>query len=108
MPRAIRLPPLRIKSEVTNNDLSNHIDENHGRRRRSILTSSDAKTDVSPIDYILVYHVDENNEKINDYRSERRQRFEDYLEKKQGLVLQHVKEKRSIYVKVHKQFNVLL
>jgi hypothetical protein len=76
---------------VTNNDLSNHIDENHGRRRRSILTSSDAKTDVSPIDYILVYHVDENDEKkTNDQRSERRQRFENYLERKQGLVLQHV------------------
>ncbi len=75
--------------EVSNGDSQNHL----GIRRRSILTSSDAETDLEPIDYILVYHDhdhDNNDEQENDHRPERRKIFEDYLKTKHRFILQRV------------------
>ena len=78
------------------------IRRNH--RRESNLTSSDARTALLPIDCVLVYsNRHESDEKENAHRfmmsrAERRRRFEDYLENKQGLILQHfvcIREKKK-------------
>jgi len=85
---------------MANNDFRNNIHENIDlanirHRRQSILSSSDAKTDFLPIDCILVYNHNHKDDEIktNDKsfmsRSERRRKFEDYLVKKQGLILQY-------------------
>jgi hypothetical protein len=70
-------------------------------RRQSMLFSSNPTSDVLPIDYILVYdctdHNNSDNENNNhqhikkcEQSSEHRRRFEEYLCKKQGLILNHV------------------
>lgn len=75
---------------------SHHSSSTSRRRRNSRLTSSDAKTDSLPVDCILVYNYDEHddNERKNDREfrmspSERRRTFEEYLVRKQGLILEH-------------------
>ncbi|CAF2376820.1 unnamed protein product [Rotaria sp. Silwood2] len=94
------------------NESSNSV--NRRERRQSTLYSSNPSTDSLPIDCILVYTLDDDDEHINDpskmSRSERRERFEDYLTHKQGLILQHVKSTtdRTVYVKVHIPFKILL
>ncbi|CAF4605965.1 unnamed protein product [Rotaria sp. Silwood1] len=70
------------------------------------------------VDCILVYNHGDNKKNDNEHnencnkmsRSERRKRFEDYLVKKQGLMLQHVTSTtdQTEYVKVHVPFEILL
>jgi hypothetical protein len=85
---------------MARNGVQNIINENINlqnihHRRQSVLSSSDAKTDSLVIDCILVYthgdnHEDlKNNNKPTFSRSELRKKFEEYLVKKQGLILQH-------------------
>ena len=69
-------------------------------RRTSILTSSDPQTDVLPIDFVLVYDDVQDSEletTINDQNrrqqvqpSDLRKNFEEYLRKRQGLILKYV------------------
>jgi len=63
-------------------------------RRQSVLSSSNPMSDSLPIDCILVYdRTDSDRESDAEKRkksSDRRRRFEEYLSKKQRLVLQHV------------------
>ena len=77
--------------------------QNRYSRRQSVLATSDAKTDSKPIDCILVYDLNEKKPEEEENKngvttnhrllwslSERRKRFEEYLEKKQGLILERV------------------
>jgi len=77
-----------------------NINTNNQRlRRQSILSSSNPNSDVLPIDCILVYDRTESNRDNDDRsinghqskkkikQSEHRRKFEEYLRKKQGLVL---------------------
>jgi len=84
---------------MARNGVQNNIDENINlqnihHHRQSVLSSSDAKTDSLAIDCILVYTHDDhhddlkNNNKSTFSRSELRNKFEEYLVKKQGLILQ--------------------
>ncbi|CAF2536244.1 unnamed protein product [Rotaria sp. Silwood2] len=91
-------------------------------RRRSVLVSSNPNSDSLPIDLILVYDCtdqdkDNNVESIQDNQAkkkktpaERRKRFEEYLCKKQGLILKHAEsnQKQFGFVKVHTPFDILL
>lgn len=88
----------------------------HQHRRQSILATSDARVDSSPIDCVLVYEVDDKNDNHEDRQrrlnaAERREKFQNYLENKQNLILEDYKPKRKSkyrYVKVHTPFNILL
>jgi AraC-like DNA-binding protein len=84
---------------MTRNDVRNNINHNIGlknihNRRESVFSSSDAKIDDLAIDCILVYnrnvHNDDkkNNDQSNLSRSELRKRFQEYLVKKQDLIVE--------------------
>lgn len=91
---------LEMSAVSTVNENGDATQTNGIRRRQSILTSSDPQTDVFPIDFVLVYDEIQDPEletTINDQNrrqqvrpSELRQNFEEYLRKRQGLVLKHV------------------
>jgi hypothetical protein len=78
-------------------------------RRQSVLVSSNPKSDSLPIDCILVYdrtdHDKESDVESNDGHnrrkhlkpSQRRKKFEDYLCKKQGLILNRVVSRRNFF-----------
>lgn len=75
----------------------------HRHHRQSILASSDARADSLPIDCILVYNDEDhddydarNNQGSRMGPSERRRTFEEYLTRKQGLILQHYVCKNTI------------
>jgi hypothetical protein len=85
------------------------IDINHSSlHRQSVLSSSNPNSDGLPIDCILVYDltdlnkdddVENNNDqqrKKHKHLSERRKKYEDYLCKKQGLILNYVVSKMNI------------
>lgn len=80
--------PYRVSSNSTNESPS---PVRRAHRRESILVSSDTRTALLPIDCVLVYNLhdddDENGRVMS--RSERRQKFEEYLTQKQGLILNH-------------------
>jgi hypothetical protein len=87
------MPSNGIQSVINEN-----VDPTNGYgRRQSVLSSSDAKTDSQPIDCVLVYstHENENDHKIKNNHgfrmgpSDQRKSFEDYIQEKQGLILQH-------------------
>jgi len=80
---------------------NDNFDTNHHQslRRQSILSSSNPNSDSLPIDCILVYDSNkdidtennyDNQRKKNKNLSERRRKFEEYLGKKQGLILNRV------------------
>jgi hypothetical protein len=75
--------------------INENVDPTNGYgRRQSVLSSSDAKTDSQPIDCVLVYSIHENEHKIKNNHpgmmgpSEQRKSFENYIQEKQGLILQ--------------------
>ncbi len=82
-------------------------------RRQSVLSSSNPMSDSLPIDCILVYdRTDSDREsdaenspgpqnKKRKKSSDRRRRFEEYLSKKQRLVLQHVVSRMKIFNKYY-------
>ncbi len=83
---------------------NDNFDTNHHQnlRRQSILSSSNPNSDSLPIDCILVYDRTDYNKDIdieNNYDNQRkknknlslrRRKFEEYLGKKQGLILNRV------------------
>jgi hypothetical protein len=85
------------------------IGANHQNlRRQSVLASSNPNSDYLPIDCILVYDRTDSNKDIesesnHDHQrkkhkkpSERRKKFEEYLCKKQGLILKRVVSRKNI------------
>jgi len=96
--------------------MANHVNNSNGTtdttsqkdRRQSMLASSNPNSDGLPIDCILVYDRtnhdnDSNVESTNGHErkktrrpSERRRNFEDYLCKKQGLILQRIVSRMNI------------
>jgi hypothetical protein len=93
-----------IRNSNDNPDTNHH----QSLRRQSILFSSNPNSDCLPIDCILVYDRTDSNKDIdtgsnydnqrkkNKKLSERRRKFEEYLEKKQGLILNRVVSKINI------------
>jgi len=85
-----------MPSDDVENPSENVGPVNRRDRQRSTLATSNPQTDSLPIDCILVYNRDDNNDGIENNNgsfmspSERRKRFEDYLITKQRLILQHV------------------
>ncbi|UJR10628.1 hypothetical protein I4U23_014825 [Adineta vaga] len=118
MPRVSRLPPLKEESDMPRDlprNVSKEKEAAYKRRpRRYSLATSDPNLDELPIDCVLVYsrNDDENesNGKSHMTPSERRKNFEYYIEKKQGLILKRVEPKggRVGYVLVHTPFKMLL
>ncbi|CAF4830476.1 unnamed protein product [Rotaria sp. Silwood1] len=126
MSRVVTLPPLYQEYEMSTSDgrtTNDNIDaKTQSLQRRSVLISSDPNTDSLPIDLVLVYdrtdQDKDNDVEINHDNqikkkkkpSERRNRFEEYLCKKQGLILKHAesKQKRVGFVTVHTPFDILL
>lgn len=98
-----------MSAGIVHNTNDHIVDTNHHQdlRRQSILSSSNPQNDSLPIDCILVYDRTEpnkDNEIENNNRqqskkkkpSDRRRKFEEYLWKKQGLILNRVVSKRII------------
>ncbi|CAF3918215.1 unnamed protein product [Rotaria magnacalcarata] len=126
MRRVVPLPPIIPQYEMPIRDGTNLNDntdtKNLRLKRRSFSLSLNSNIDSLPIDLILVYDrkYNEENDEVedsNDNRtkrtktpSERRKKFEEYLCKKQGLILKHVEthKKRFGFVKVHTPFDILL
>jgi hypothetical protein len=93
-----------IRNSNDNPDTNHH----QSLRRQSILFSSNPNSDCLPIDCILVYDRTDSNKDIdtgsnydnqrkkNKKLSERRRKFEEYLVKKQGLILNRVVSKINI------------
>ncbi|CAF0770703.1 unnamed protein product [Adineta steineri] len=92
------------------------------QRRQSVLTSSDPNSDKLPIDCILVYRTDdrEKDTEVEDNNGhqyvknktpfERRIQFEEYLKKKQGLIVEPIESnsEKIGFVRIHAPFEVLL
>ncbi|CAF1193623.1 unnamed protein product [Rotaria sordida] len=126
MKRIASLPPLYQEYEMSTNNAritNDNVDtKTASLHRRSVLISSNPNSDSLPIDLILVYdhtnhHKDNDVESNHDNQvkkkkkpSERRRRFEEYLRKKQGLILSHAEsnQKQVGFVKVHTPFDILL
>lgn len=92
-----------------NNSTGNIDTGNQIVRRRSTLSSSNPNSDTLPIDCILVYNLTDQNNKDDDVDSnngqqrkksktpsQRRERFEDYLCQKQGLIIKHIVSRMNI------------
>ncbi|CAF1156581.1 unnamed protein product [Adineta ricciae] len=122
MTRIVPLPSLIDNHEMLDRNPAD--DTNAGnqnvQRRQSTLSSSNPKTDLLPIDCILVYdrndHEKDNDSDDNHQRkkrknpADRRQKFEDYLAKRQGLIVERInsRSKKVGFVRVHAPFEVLL
>ncbi|CAF4512927.1 unnamed protein product [Rotaria socialis] len=124
--RVVPLPPIIPQYEMSIRDDPNSNDntdtKNLRLKRRSFLLSSNSDSDSLPIDLILVYDSENNkeNDEVEDSNgkqarrtktpSESRKKFEEYLCKKQGLILEHVEthKKKFGFVKVHTPFDILL
>lgn len=89
----------------TNGAQHSHGNIDRRLRRQSVLSSSNPMSDSLPIDCILVYdRTDSDRESDAEKRkksSDRRRRFEEYLSKKQRLVLQHVVSRMKIFNKYY-------
>ena len=83
--------------------------ENQTLRRDSVLSSSNPHSDYLPIDFILVYDPSHNKdiefESNNDHQLRRddtpadcRRKFEEYLRKKHGLILEPAVRKINILI----------
>ncbi|CAF0946662.1 unnamed protein product [Adineta ricciae] len=123
MPRVFHLPPLQRESDMSSEGYSNQqqdkADIYRPADRQNTFVSSDPQQDQLPVDCILVYTIDdddhenESNHKLKKpYTAleDRRKKFEHYLKKEQGLILQDYKSPSSRvgYVKVSTPFEVLL
>jgi len=107
MPHVVRLPPLiresgdlttdRTAKKERRSQMSHHNQNSfefsaRQHRRQSVLATSDTRADSKPIDCVLVYNDTIENFESQYHRqkaAESRQRFEEYLKKKQRLVLEH-------------------